>query len=136
MHTPHPPNFWQKILRANFNALSLIGLCGLFAGGGCATRTLTTARPADAPIPANGASLVVVPFENLSHNRNAGLILTDLATTLVYLQNRFRVIEVSRMRDAETRLRQLEVSPWENQVGLNTASAVRVMGSVKPPTWE
>ncbi len=134
MHTPSLANFRRAIHRSNSNALWLIGLCGLLAGAGCATRTLSTARPSDAPIPAKGASLVVVPFENLSHNRNAGLILTDLATTLVYLQDRFRVIEVSRMQDADTRLRQLEVSPWENQVGMNTASAVRV-GEALEADW-
>lgn len=101
-------------------------LCIGVWGAGCSTRTLSTSRPAGAPIPAKGSALVVVPFENLSHNRNAGLILTDLATTLAYEQGRFRVIEVSRVQDSNARLRQLEVTPWEHQMGINTASAVRV----------
>jgi hypothetical protein len=46
--------------------------------------------------------VAVVPFENLSHNRNAGLILTDLATTLLYGQDRFRVIEVSQVARTRT----------------------------------
>jgi TolB-like protein len=108
-------------------------LCGLVATG-CATRTLSTARPSDAPIPASAASVAVVPFENLSHNRNAGLILTDLTTTLLYGQDRFRVIEVSQVKDADIRLRQLEVSPWEQQMGINTASAMRV-GAALEVDW-
>jgi hypothetical protein len=76
----------------------------------------------------------VVPFENLSHNRYAGLILTDLATTLLYSQERFRVIEVSQVQDADTRLRQFEVSPWEQQMGINTASGVRV-GKALEADW-
>jgi TolB-like protein len=134
MHIPSPENFRRIVRPFNSTFVWLIGLCSLLAGAGCATRTLSTARPAGAPIPASSASLVVVPFENLSHNRNAGLILTDLATTLVYDWDRFRVIEVSRMQDADIRLRQLEVSPWENQVGVNTASAVRV-GEALQAEW-
>jgi TolB-like protein len=67
-----------------------------------------------------------VPFENLSHNRNAGLILTDLATTLVYEHDRFHVVEVSQMPDNESKLRRLEVSPWERQIGVNTATGIQV----------
>jgi hypothetical protein len=75
-----------------------------------------------------------VPFENLSHNRNAGLILTDLATTLVYAHSQFRVIEVSQLPDPKLKFRLLEVSPWERQIGINTAAAVRV-GQALEAEW-
>jgi TolB-like protein len=97
----------------------------------CATRTLSTSHSPGAPLPPPGASLAVVPFENLSHHRNAGLILTDLATTLVYAQKRFNVIEVSQVANDETRFRHLDVSPWERQLGVNTAAAAQVGAALK-----
>ncbi len=116
------------------NHLCILVLLGIqLITPGCATRTLTSSRPIGAPIPASGSSLAVIPFENLSHNRNAGLILTDLATTLVYSEARFRVVEVSNNNtgDAKPKLRRLEISPWEEQLGLNTAAAVEVGRSLK-----
>ena len=126
MQTPH--RHFSELIASILPrmALNLTLIVGLLAAVGCASRTVSTGSPLGAPVPAEGATLAVVPFENLSHNRNAGLILTDLATTLVYAQGRFRVVEVSQVADAESKLRRLEVSPWERQVGINTASAVPV----------
>lgn len=89
---------------------------------GCSTTTLTSGKPA-----AGGAALVVVPFENLSNQRHAGLVLTDLATTILHLSPAFAVREVSAANaDEALRLRRLEIDPWERQVGLNTAAALEV----------
>jgi len=94
---------------------------------GCATRTVTSAWQRDAQLPETGSSLAVVPFENLSSSRNAGLILTDLATSLLYAHRTFKVVELSRLTDdKELMLRRLEIAPWERQVGLNTATAANV----------
>jgi TolB-like protein len=126
MHAPHRPVSEPITLIPLSVALKLILILSLVAVPGCATRTVSTGLPPGGPVPSRGSTLVVVPFENLSHNRNAGLILTDLATTLVYAESRFRVIEVSQVADADAKLRRLEVSPWERQIGVNTASAVLV----------
>ena len=110
-------------------------LLAALLGLGCASSTLTTAWRADSPVPPPRASLAVVPFENLSSSRNAGLILTDLATTLLYARPQFRVVEISSLsEDKEVRLRRLEVTPWERQVGLNTATAAAV-GQVANVDW-
>jgi len=94
---------------------------------GCAARTVTSAWQRDAKPPETGSSLAVVPFENLSSSRNAGLILTDLATSLLYADPTFKVVELSSLADdKELLLRRLEVAPWERQVGLNTATAANV----------
>jgi TolB-like protein len=111
--------------------LSLGLLAGLLAAS-CASRTVTAAWRAGASPPAPQATLAVVPFENLSHNRNGGLILTDLATSVVYARNDFRVTEVSRLNDETAiKLRRLDVSPWERQVGLNTETALEVGRALK-----
>lgn len=94
---------------------------------GCAARTVTSAWQRDAKPPETGSSLAVVPFENLSSSRNAGLILTDLATSLLYADPTFKVVELSSLADdKELLLRRLEVAPWERQVGLNTTTAANV----------
>jgi polysaccharide biosynthesis protein PelC len=112
----------------------LLLLAGLLTGG-CATRTITSGTRLDLPGPEAGATLAVVPFENLSRNRNAGLILTDLATSVLYAQQRFHIVEVSRLaEDDETRFRRLETAPWERQLGINTAAAVAV-GRALPTDW-
>jgi TolB-like protein len=119
--------------RAHGHLAALVLICLLL--GGCATRTLNTGLRPDVPVPERGATIAVAPFENLSRNRNAGLILTDLAVSLLYTQPRFHVVEVSRLADDETiRLRRLETVPWERQVGLNTAAAVAI-GRALPTDW-
>jgi len=94
---------------------------------GCTARTVTSAWQRDAKLPESGSSLAVVPFENLSSSRNAGLILTDLATSLLYADRTFKMVELGSLTDdKELRLRRLEIAPWERQVGLNTATAASV----------
>jgi TolB-like protein len=131
MHAPERLNSDRVASFIRGTAVNLVLILVVGLASGCATRSLSTSRASGVPVPAEGATLVVVPFENLSHHRTAGLILTDLATTLVYAQNRFRVIEVSQIADGETKLRRLEISPWEQQVGINTASAVQVGAALK-----
>ena len=94
---------------------------------GCTARTVTSAWQRDARLPETGSSLAVAPFENLSSSRNAGLILTDLATSLLYADRTFKVVELGSLTDdKELMLRRLEIAPWERQVGLNTATAASV----------
>jgi hypothetical protein len=112
-------------------ALLLVALLG----GACRTSSLSSAWQPQAPLPGTNAPLAVVPFENLSSTRNAGLILTDLATSLLYATPPFRVVEISYLsEDQEARLRRLEITPWERQVGLNTAAGVGV-GQVARVDW-
>jgi polysaccharide biosynthesis protein PelC len=116
------------------SAIPLLLLAGLLSGG-CATRTISSGTRLDLPGPRAGATLAVVPFENLSRNRNAGLILTDLATSVLYAQHRFQIVEISRLaEDDQTKFRRLETAPWERQIGMNTASAVAV-GRALPTDW-
>lgn len=94
---------------------------------GCTARTVTSAWQPDAKVPQSGSSIAVVPFENLSSSRNAGLILTDLATSLLYADRAFKVVELGGLgEDKELVLRRMEIVPWERQVGLNVATAASV----------
>jgi polysaccharide biosynthesis protein PelC len=120
--------------RTALNRFALVLLIGCI-GGGCVARTITSGARSDLPGPKAGATLAVVPFENLSRNRNAGLILTDLATSVLYAQETFQVVEVSGlMDDPGIRFRRLETAPWERQIGVNTAAAVAV-GRALPADW-
>lgn len=99
---------------------------------GCSTSTLTSGMKPGGGAPPSGASIAVVPFENLSSHRQAGLIMTDLATTMLTVEPAYQVKEVSSLTgDDRIRLRQLEVDPWERQVGVNTAAAVKVGEALK-----
>src|SRR3989442_1460815 len=110
----------------------LAGFSLLLFAGGCGTTTLTTGRRSDLSPPLLGAKIAVVPFENLSHSRNAGLIMTDLATTALYAEDYFHVVEVSSLaEDKETRFRRFDISPWERQLGVNTAAAAEIGHSLK-----
>ncbi len=98
----------------------------------CVSGTMTTDSGRLTVPPSSRESIAVVPFENLSHSRNAGLIMTDLASSILYAQDRFRVVEVSRLNDdKEVKLRRLDVTPWERQLGVNTAAAVTVGRDLK-----
>ncbi len=100
----------------------VFAVLALFLGAGCSTTTRTSGKH----VP-GGQTIAVVPFENLSNHRHAGLIMTDLATTILHVSPRFEVREVSTVPvDSEVRLRRLEVDPWERQVGVNTAAAAEV----------
>lgn len=104
-------------------------LLALTAGvlSGCSTRTATSGLRTGAVAPPPRATLAVVPFENLSSARQAGLVLTDIATTVLHAGDRFDVREVSAVAEDESvRLRRLEVSPWERQIGVNTTAAAAV----------
>jgi TolB-like protein len=104
-----------------------LALLAVALSNGCSTTTVTSGKPAG-----GGRSLAVVPFENLSNHRHAGLIMTDLATTILQLSPKFDVREVSRVAgDEKVRLRRLETDPWERQVGVNTANAAAVGAAVK-----
>lgn len=104
----------------------LVALVLTFASG-CSTTTVTAGRHQT-----GAKSITVVPFENLSSHRHAGLIMTDLATTILHVSPAFDVREVSAAtNDENLRLRHLETDPWERQVGINTAAAVKVGKELK-----
>jgi TolB-like protein len=107
--------------------LAAIAAASLFLAGGCSTSTITAGAKPGATLPAPTATMAVVPFENLSNQRHAGLVMTDLATTILHVETGFQIKEISGLSDNEdVRLRRLETDPWERQVGLNTAAAVAV----------
>lgn len=102
--------------------LPLLAIVATVVTTGCSTTTLTTGKHAP-----GGTSIAVAPFENLSNHRHAGLILTDLATTLLHVSPKFDVREVSDPElDKDIRLRRLETDPWERQIGVNTATAAQL----------
>lgn len=109
----------------------LLFTCCTFAGlafmSGCSTSTTTAGAKPGTALPVTGSSMAVVPFENLSNQRHAGLIMTDLATTVLHVESSYQVKEVSGLSsDENIRLRRLETDPWERQIGINTAAAVQV----------
>src|SRR5262245_4793563 len=94
---------------------------------GCASSSMSTDSGRLAAPPADRESIAVIPFENLSHSRNAGLIMTDLASSILYAQDRFRIVEVSRLNDdKEAKLRRFDITPWQRQLGVNTAAGVAI----------
>jgi hypothetical protein len=94
---------------------------------GCRATTAHTHISPEASGFPPGATLVVVPFENLSNNRNAGLVATDLATSVLLAQAYFSVQEVGQVQDDESvRFRRLETTPWERQLGANAIAAAAV----------
>lgn len=112
INSPATLNRW---ITAGFAAFSVL------LAAGCSSTTVTSGRHQS-----GGKSIAVVPFENLSSHRHAGLIMTDLATTILHVSPSFDVREVSRLsQNDQIRLRHLEIDPWERQVGINTAAAVQ-----------
>lgn len=118
INSPATLNRWITAIFAHFLVL---------LAAGCSTTTLTSGK-----IQGTGKSIAVVPFENLSNHRHAGLIMTDLATTILHVSPKFDVHEVSEVADhGQVRLRHLETDPWEHQVGVNTEAAVEVGKALK-----
>ncbi|HUL51069.1 MAG TPA: hypothetical protein VLU94_00650 [Candidatus Nitrosotalea sp.] len=113
-------HLWQWMKSFLLLALSL-------CAAGCASSSLTTDSGRMTAPPQGRESIAVVPFENLSHSRNAGLIMTDLASSILYTQDRFHVVEVSRLDDdKDAKLRRFDITPWQRQLGVNTAAGVAV----------
>lgn len=106
-------------------------LAPLIAGAalliGCrATTSHTHISPAASQL-APQSTVVVVPFENLSNNRNAGLAVTDLASSILFAHDYLAVLEVGALQDnPDTRFRRLETSPWDRQLGANPVAAAAV----------
>lgn len=119
-----------------FPSISAI-LAGVLAVlvAGCVSRSISTDSGRLTTPPAGRESIAVVPFENLSHSRNAGLILTDLASSILYAQDRFRIVEVSRLNDdKDAKLRRFDITPWQRQLGVNTAAGVAI-GKILQVDW-
>ena len=103
----------------------------LLLAGCSATTVHTRIRPGTAPI-LRHSTLAVVPFENLSANRNSGLAVTDLASSVLFAQDYFQLVEVGVLQDeSAVKLRRFEISPWERQLGVNPAAAAMVGRSLK-----
>lgn len=99
---------------------------------GCSSTTLDTTLRPRAPRVAPKSTLAVVPLENLSASRNAGLAAADLAASVLYAQGYFKVVDASPIQDdKETKLRRLETAPWERQLGANPAAAAAVGRTLK-----
>ncbi len=99
---------------------------------GCRATTRNTRLRPEAVLLPPGSTLAVVPFENLSSSRNAGLAVTDLAASVLYAHDYFRVLEVSSLQDdPEVRFRRVETAPWERQLGVNPAAASAVGRALK-----
>jgi polysaccharide biosynthesis protein PelC len=49
-------------------------------------------------VPTRAMLVAVLPFENLTTHRNAGIIASELLTTELYRQGIFRILEQSRIR--------------------------------------
>lgn len=111
--------------------LSVTAVLAVWLTGCLSSKTTTDSGRLSAPAQ-NLESIAVVPFENLSQSRNAGLIMTDLATTILYTQDRFRVVEVSGLGDnLDVKLRRFDVTPWQRQLGVNTAAGASVGRDLK-----
>jgi TolB-like protein len=116
-------------LQSSAAGLELLGALLLLAalGAGCAARTTSFYVDPQAATYSRGATVAVVPFENLTAYRNAGLALTDLASSALYERDYFKVIDVSQLQDeGAIRFRRLETAAWERQLGLNPAAAAAV----------
>lgn len=99
---------------------------------GCRATTSHTHLSSEASKVPPGATLAIVPFENLSNSRNAGLVATDLAASILLAQGYFRVKEVGEVQEDEAvRFRRLETTTWERQLGVNPVAAAAVGRSCK-----
>jgi TolB-like protein len=110
-------------------------LMGLLISG-CANSTLTSGIPATSATHPQAPTLAVAPFENLSRNKNAGLIMTDLANTILQTRGRYIVRDISVLQDNEGSVfRRHDNDPWELQIGLNAAAALKIGRELdNPPT--
>jgi TolB-like protein len=108
-----------------------VGLAVVLLAGCQATSFHAGLSPQAQPVP-QGSTLGVAPFENLSPNRHAGLAAADLASSILIAQGYFHVVEVGMVQDdPSTRLRRLELTPWERQLGVNPIAAAAVGRSLK-----
>lgn len=93
--------------RRSAAALALVAALAALPLGGCGVKTGVKAmfgmdEKADFASPeartASGASIAVLPFENLTTHQNAGTIMSDLLTTELYRLGGLKVMESSRTR--------------------------------------
>lgn len=111
-----------------------LGGCGIQTG----VKSLFGSGNADFASPearsAQGASIAVLPFENLTTHQNAGTILADLMTTELYRLGALKVMESSRTRsllagafgDADGR----GETAYAQEVGKKLGVQTVMMGSV------
>ena len=86
-----------------------------------------------AALPA-GASVAVLPFENLTPHRNAGVIVADMVTTELYRLGRFTVREGTQVRHRlaadRTDLERLTDTTYAQEVGKTLGVDAVLVGSV------
>lgn len=68
--------------------------------GGCAGGDLYVARGSKATLPAEGAWVAVVPFENFTNHQNAGIVCAEMTQSELSGQGRFRVLPQGDIRRA------------------------------------
>ena len=119
-----------QLKKAGASTFSLFCALAMLFASGCVRTTVTTRHVK--PAKENTVAIAVAPFENLTNHRQAGLVMTDLASTILYTNGHVRVIEVSSLQEEkDAKLRRLEIVPWENQLGINTANALVAAKNVK-----
>ncbi|WP_448204815.1 hypothetical protein [Azospirillum sp. sgz302134] len=82
----------------------------------------------------SGATVAVLPFENLTTHQNAGMIASELVSTELYRLNRVRVVEASRVRNrliaAKVDVEKLTESTYAQEVGRTLGVDAVLIGSV------
>jgi len=81
-----------------------------------------------------GASVAVLPFENLTNHQNAGMIASELVSTELYSQGLYRVVEASRVRNqltaAKVDVEKLTETTYAQDVGRTLGVEAVLVGSV------
>lgn len=104
----------------------------LLLASGCASSTVNTSLRPESILVLPQSTVAVIPFENLSASRNAGLAAADLAASVLYSHDYLQVVDASTLQDdKDVKLRRLETAPWERQLGVNTAAAAAIGRSLK-----
>jgi TolB-like protein len=112
--------------------VSLLTIASVLLAG-CRATTVHSRRNPDAePVPPN-PTLVVLPFENLSPSRNAGLAAAELSISILFENGFFKMVDASQVASTNNvQFRALETTPWERQLAFNavsTAAAGRATGA-------
>lgn len=81
-----------------------------------------------------GATVAVLPFENLTNHQNAGMIASELVSTELYSLGLYRVVEASRVRNqliaAKVDVEKLAESTYAQDVGRTLGVDAVLVGSV------
>ncbi len=104
------------------------------AVSGCSRGTSRDFTGQDVAVLRSGATVAVLPFENLTTHQNAGMIASDLVSTNLYGMNLFRVVEASRVRNqlisAKVDVEKLTETTYAQEVGRTLGVDAVLVGSV------